>query len=47
MSSFDMERLMQQAAQMQEQMQRMQDEAAQETARSGMYRRIGTRAKQC
>ena len=36
MSSFDMERLMQQAAQMQEQMQRMQDEAAQETAQSSV-----------
>ena len=36
MSSFDMERLMQQAAQMQEQVQRMQDEAAQETAQSSV-----------
>jgi DNA-binding YbaB/EbfC family protein len=36
MSSFDVERLMQQAAQMQEQMQRMQDEAAQETAQSSV-----------
>ena len=36
MSSFDMERLMQQAAQMQEQMQQMQDQAAQETAQSSV-----------
>jgi DNA-binding YbaB/EbfC family protein len=36
MSSFDMERLMQQAAQMQEQMQQMQDEAAMETAQSSV-----------
>ena len=36
MSSFDMDKLMQQAAQMQEQMQRMQDEAAQETAQSSV-----------
>ena len=36
MSSFDMDRLMQQAAQMQEQVQRMQDEAAQETAQSSV-----------
>jgi DNA-binding YbaB/EbfC family protein len=36
MSSFDMEKLMQQAAQMQEQVQRMQDEAAQETAQSSV-----------
>jgi nucleoid-associated protein EbfC len=34
--SFDMERLMQQAAQMQEQMERMQEEAAQETAQSSV-----------
>jgi DNA-binding YbaB/EbfC family protein len=34
--SFDMERLMQQAAQMQEQVQRMQQEAAQETAQSSV-----------
>jgi DNA-binding YbaB/EbfC family protein len=34
--SFDMEKLMQQAAQMQEQVQRMQDEAAQETAQSSV-----------
>jgi nucleoid-associated protein EbfC len=34
--SFDMERLMQQAAQMQEQVQRMQEEAAQETAQSSV-----------
>jgi DNA-binding YbaB/EbfC family protein len=34
--SFDPERLMQQAAQMQEQMQRMQAEAAQETAQSSV-----------
>jgi len=32
--SFDMNKLMQQAAQMQEQMQRMQDEAKQETAQA-------------
>ena len=36
MSGFDMERLMQQAAQMQEQVQRMQDEAAQQTAQSSV-----------
>ena len=36
MSSFDMDKLMQQAAQMQEQMQRMQDEAEQETAQSSV-----------
>ena len=36
MSSFDMDKLMHQAAQMQEQMQRMQDEAAQETAQSSV-----------
>jgi DNA-binding YbaB/EbfC family protein len=36
MSSFDMEKLMQQAAQMQEQMQQMQDDAAQETAQSSV-----------
>ena len=36
MSSFDMERLMQQAAQMQEQMARMQDEAEKETAQSSV-----------
>ncbi len=36
MSSFDMERLMQQAAQMQEQVQRMQEEAARETATSSV-----------
>jgi nucleoid-associated protein EbfC len=35
-SSFDMERLMQQAAQMQEQVQRMQEEAARETAQSSV-----------
>jgi len=34
--SFDMERLKQQAAEMQEQVQRMQDEAAQETAQSSV-----------
>lgn len=34
--SFDMEKLMQQAAQMQEQMERMQEEAAQETAQSSV-----------
>jgi nucleoid-associated protein EbfC len=34
--SFDLERLMQQAAQMQEQVQRMQDEAEQETAQSSV-----------
>ena len=34
--SFDMQKLMQQAAQMQEQMQRMQDEAKQETAESSV-----------
>ncbi len=34
--SFDMERLMQQAAQMQQQMQRMQDDAARETAQSSV-----------
>ncbi|MGH3009667.1 MAG: YbaB/EbfC family nucleoid-associated protein [Gaiellaceae bacterium] len=34
--SFDMEKLMQQAAQMQEQMKRMQEEAAQETAQSSV-----------
>src|ERR1700746_1487 len=33
-SSFDMEKLIQQAAQMQEQVQRMQDEAGQKTAQS-------------
>ena len=36
MSSFDMEKLMQQAAQMQEQVARMQDEAEQETAHSSV-----------
>ena len=36
MSSFDMDKLMQQAAQMQEQMARMQQEAEQETARSSV-----------
>jgi nucleoid-associated protein EbfC len=36
MSSFDMDKLMQQAAQMQDQMQRMQDAAAQETAQSSV-----------
>ena len=36
MSSFDMDKLMQQAAQMQDQMQRMQDEATQETAQSSV-----------
>ncbi|HKC78250.1 MAG TPA: YbaB/EbfC family nucleoid-associated protein [Gaiellaceae bacterium] len=36
MSSFDMERLMQQAAQMQEQVQKMQDEAEHETAQSSV-----------
>ena len=36
MSSFDMDKLMQQAAQMQEQVQRMQDEAEQETAQSSV-----------
>lgn len=36
MSSFDMDKLMQQAAQMQEQMERMQEEAAQETAQSSV-----------
>jgi DNA-binding YbaB/EbfC family protein len=34
--SFDMERLMQQAAEMQEQVQRMQEEAAHETAQSSV-----------
>ena len=34
--NFDMDKLMQQAAQMQEQVQRMQDEAAQETAQSSV-----------
>jgi DNA-binding YbaB/EbfC family protein len=34
--SFDMEKLMQQAAQMQEQVQRMQEEAVQETATSSV-----------
>ena len=34
--AFDMEKLMQQAAQMQERMQRMQEEAAQETAQSSV-----------
>lgn len=34
--SFDMEKLMQQAAQMQEQVQRMQEEAAQQTAQSSV-----------
>jgi nucleoid-associated protein EbfC len=34
--SFDMEKMMQQAAQMQEQMQRMQDEAARETAQASV-----------
>jgi len=34
--SFDMSKLMQQAAQMQEQMQRMQDEAKKETAESSV-----------
>ncbi|HUJ56308.1 MAG TPA: YbaB/EbfC family nucleoid-associated protein [Gaiellaceae bacterium] len=34
--SFDMNKLMQQAAQMQEQVQRMQEEAAQETAQSSV-----------
>jgi DNA-binding YbaB/EbfC family protein len=34
--SFDMEKLMQQAAQMQEQVQRMQAEAAEETAQSSV-----------
>ncbi len=34
--SFDMNKLMQQAAQMQEQMQRMQEEAKQETAQSSV-----------
>src|SRR3954469_8295379 len=36
MSSFDMDKLMQQAAQMQEQMERMQEEATQETAQSSV-----------
>jgi len=36
MSSFDMERLMQQAAEMQEQVQKMQHEAAQQTAQSSV-----------
>ena len=36
MSSFDMDKLMQQAAQMQEQVERMQDEAAKETAQSSV-----------
>lgn len=34
--SFDMDKLMQQAAQMQEQVQRMQDEAKQETAEASV-----------
>jgi nucleoid-associated protein EbfC len=34
--SFDMEKLMQQAAQMQEQVKRMQEEAAEETAQSSV-----------
>jgi nucleoid-associated protein EbfC len=34
--SFDMEKLMQQAAEMQERVQRMQEEAAQETAQSSV-----------
>jgi nucleoid-associated protein EbfC len=34
--SFDMEKLMQQAAQMQEQVKRMQEEAARETAQSSV-----------
>jgi DNA-binding YbaB/EbfC family protein len=34
--AFDMDKLMQQAAQMQEQMQRMQEEAAKETAQSSV-----------
>ena len=36
MSSFDMDKLMQQAAQMQEQIARMQDEAEKETAQSSV-----------
>jgi len=36
MSSFDMDKLMQQAAQMQEQMAKMQQEAEQETAQSSV-----------
>src|SRR5438093_1495031 len=36
MSSFDMDKLMQQAAQMQEQVARMQQEAEQETAQSSV-----------
>ena len=36
MSSFDMDKLMQQAAQMQEQVARMQEEAEQETAQSSV-----------
>jgi DNA-binding YbaB/EbfC family protein len=36
MSSFDMEKLMQQAAEMQAQVERMQEEAAQETAQSSV-----------
>ena len=36
MSSFDMEKLMQRAAQMQDQVARMQDEAEQETAQSSV-----------
>jgi DNA-binding YbaB/EbfC family protein len=36
MASFDTDKLMQQAAQMQQQVQRMQDEAAQETAQSSV-----------
>jgi nucleoid-associated protein EbfC len=36
MSGFDMDKIMQQAAQMQEQVQRMQEEAAQETAQSSV-----------
>jgi DNA-binding YbaB/EbfC family protein len=36
MASFDMEKLMQQAAQMQEQVARMQDEAEKETAQSSV-----------
>ena len=36
MSCFDMDKLMQQAAQMQEQVERMQEEAAKETAQSSV-----------
>ena len=36
MSGFDMDKLMQQAAQMQQQVERMQNEAAQETAQSSV-----------